>query len=221
MPNGGGYSVNRAAKRNLVRSVQLAKDQTLVLAPDLARPSFCSGATYLALLGALAEMEKQGMPISREAKERLVLLEHPDGEGIWGRWNANGPGTARLFQELRLGTNFTELEKAQPGDFLKLWWTDGIGAKERGHSVIFLGTGRADDGTATIRFWSSNVPDGFGEKTVSLSKVKHMVFSRLEHPERFNAISKLPMKDAYLASMLEVDESFSGMTKKLGLPGTR
>jgi hypothetical protein len=29
-----------------------------------------------------------------------------DGEGIWGRWNANGPGTARLFHEMNLGENF-------------------------------------------------------------------------------------------------------------------
>jgi hypothetical protein len=66
----------------------------------------------------------------------------PDGESLWGRWNANGPGTARLFYELGLGRNFTSFSAARPGDFLKIFWTDAVGKNENGHSVIFLGLER-------------------------------------------------------------------------------
>jgi hypothetical protein len=33
----------------------------------------------------------------------IISSSQRDGAGIWGRWNANGPGTARLFYELGLG----------------------------------------------------------------------------------------------------------------------
>ena len=44
----------------------------------------------------------------------LLIAHQRDGQGVWGRWNANGPGTARLFTELRLGRNFTDFAEARP-----------------------------------------------------------------------------------------------------------
>jgi hypothetical protein len=73
--------------------------------------------------------------------ENLLIRGQGDGVGIWGRWNANGPGTARLFEELHLGKNFTSFEEARPGDFMKIFWNDNIGGTESGHSVIYLGRG--------------------------------------------------------------------------------
>src|SRR5256885_5765061 len=48
--------------------------------------------------------------------ELMIRDGQRDGEGIWGRWNANGPGTARLFQELGIGRNFVDVSQAQPGE---------------------------------------------------------------------------------------------------------
>ncbi len=88
--------------------------------------------------------------------------------------------TARLFYELGLGRNFTDIREARPGDFLKVFWTDAVGQNERGHSVIYLGT-EIVDGQEMVKYWSSNKPDGMGTRSVSRKKIAWMLFSRLEH----------------------------------------
>ena len=54
-----------------------------------------------------------------------------------------------------------------------------------------------------MSFWSSNEPGGYGTKTVPRSKIKRMVFSRVEKPERLDAAPKLPEKDQFLSSLEE------------------
>jgi hypothetical protein len=217
VPSGGGYAVTKTAMANLCRSMRIEDNGSLALTPAMARPSFCSSATYLVFLQAIEEMEtRRHLKLSAATKKKLLVQNQSDGVGVWGRWNANGPGTARLFYELKLGRNFTELSEAQPGDFLKIWWTDAVGAKEKGHSVIFLGTSRDGQGGLSVIYWSSNIPMGFGEKATPISKIKHMVFSRLEHPERLNDVGRVPAKDVYLASMLTANESFANLLAKIG-----
>jgi len=193
MPTGGGYSISRSAKAALQKAIG---DATGPVNPAVAKPSFCSGATYLVLLKVL-----ERAPIPAAARPALAVGNQPDGVGVWGRWNANGPGTARLFYELNAGRNFTELSEARPGDFLKIFWTDEIGSRERGHSVVFLGT-EERDGEPYVRYWSSNQMGGYGVKAVSVKKIGRMLFSRLERPDTFALASALPGKDAYLAAML-------------------
>ena len=109
-----------------------------------------------------------GAPVSRsmnETRAALLVRGQRDGEGVWGRWNANGPGTARLFHELDLGRNFTDYALARPGDFMKIFWTSEVGRAERGHSVVYIGR-ELVGGTERVRFWSSNKPAGYGEKSV-------------------------------------------------------
>jgi hypothetical protein len=132
--------------------------------------------------------------------EALLPKGQPDGTGIWGRWNANGPGTARLFAELNLGENFSDLAQARPGDFLKIWWTDSIGSSEHGHSVIFIGT-ESHGGIPYLSYWSSNVPGGFGIKAVPLSRIHRMLFSRLENPGLLANAGSIPPSDHYLYSL--------------------
>ena len=148
---------------------------------------------------------------------RLLLIQgQSDGAGVWGRWNANGPGTARLFYELGLGKNFQSLALAKPGDFLKLFWTDQIGAKEFGHSVIFLGTRVTPQGEV-IRIWSSNLGVGYSEKEVSLQAVKRMLFSRVENPIALQTLDQLPAKDSYLANMLTLQSTEEEMCVMVGM----
>src|SRR5204863_8378 len=71
--------------------------------------------------------------------EKLIIRDQRDGEGIWGRWNANGPGTARLFHELQLGSNFDNFDQAKPGDCMKIFWSRQVGKSEHAHSTIFVG----------------------------------------------------------------------------------
>ncbi len=200
MPAGGGYSAGSTATQAL-RNAALLHDDVLAINASRAMPSYCSGATYLVFLKVISTLQsEQRLALSPSVLASLLPRGQPDGTGIWGRWNANGPGTARLFAELHLGQNFSDLTRAHPGDFLKIWWTDSIGSSEHGHSVIFIGT-ENHAGIPYLSFWSSNVPGGFGLKSVPLSRVHRMLFSRLEYPEHLSATLSLPASDHYLSSL--------------------
>jgi len=213
MPSGGRYSTSSAANRALLGAV--SRDGSLLsIHTAEAVPSYCSGATYLVFLKVLSDLQNSGrLTLTPETIAALRPAGQPDGTGIWGRWNANGPGTARLFYELSLGPNFTSLSAARPGDFLKIFWNDGIGASEHGHSVIFLGQ---DTNAGTLTFWSSNIPGGYGTKTVPLQRIHRLLFSRLEHPENLNR-PLLLRTDAYLSSLQRGYSSSEEMARQCGL----
>lgn len=216
MPADGGYSVTSGASRLLAESISLVPGG-LHVTPEHARPSYCSGATYLVFVRTVQELMRQGrLNLDAAALKSLLARGQRDGEGVWGRWNANGPGTARLFHELGLGRNFTDWDQARPGDFMKIFWSDEIGKLERGHSVVFLGT-QTEAGVEYVRFWSSNQPRGFHEKRVPRSKVIMALFSRLERPAALAEAPALPKIDSYLASLLSTRSSLPELRKKCGL----
>ncbi|MEI8233492.1 MAG: hypothetical protein WCH57_02265 [Verrucomicrobiota bacterium] len=196
MPSGGGYRANRLAADRLAASVDI-RGGALVVQPALASPNFCSEATYLVFLKTIQPALTRLDPATLDA---LLVRNQPDGHGVWGRWNANGPGTARLFRELGLGRNFDDFAQARPGDFLKIFWSPEVGRRERGHSVIFLGC-EPQGGVECVRFWSSNVPGGYGEKVVPRSRIAYAIFSRLEHPEALSRLAGIPPICPYLARL--------------------
>lgn len=202
MPSGGAYSTTAQANQRLGASIRL--DSTgLALSPEIAQPSYCSGATYHVFVSVIDQLTRQGIiDPSPKLHQALLVRGQSDGVGLWGRWNANGPGTARLFAEADLGQNFTDWSQARPGDFLKVWWNQEIGQRERGHSVVFLGLERTAKGEDGVLFWSSNQPDGYGRKVVPRSQIKWALFSRFENPDALENLATLPAKDAYLAAML-------------------
>ena len=216
IPDGGGYATTREAHAALNFSVAPMGDSVSII-PVRARPSYCSGATYLALLKTLRAAEQSGRiePLG-SAWRAMIPKAAADGAGIWGRWNANGPGAARLFHELDLGRNFTGWREARPGDFLKIFWTDAVGKSERGHLVVFLGE-EERNGVPHVRFWSSNKPNGYGEKSVPKSRIARAIFSRLENPGNFRNAGSLPEKDGYLASLLRVESSFAEACRRSGI----
>jgi len=215
MPKGGGYSIDHAANTRLASTVTVGEE--VRIAAEKAAPAYCSGATYLVFLKTLASLQKSGaLSLDRVTWEALTPLPRQDGEGLWGRWNANGPGTARLFAELKLGKNFTDFAAARPGDFMKIFWTDAVGKKETGHSVVFLGL-ETVDGVESVRYWSANRGMGFGAKTVPRTKIARAIFSRLEHPEKISEWTKLSPRDAYLGSLLTKESSFAEAARLSGI----
>ncbi len=198
MPSGGGYDGSDATKNLLHGACHLTHTGISVDA-NRAKPSFCSGATYLVLLDSLG----------RGPEALLPEIDQKDGHGVFGRWNSNGPGCAKLVADLGAGKNFTSWDKAQPGDFLKIWWTDRIGGHERGHHVVYLG-----HDAKSVRFWSSNQPGGYGTKSVSRSDCRRVLFTRITHPERFSAAKNLPAVDPWLARMLHEDFTWSEVVAK-------
>ena len=214
MPKGGRYSVSHFAKIRLQSSAHFESGKFFVVP---AGPSFCSGATYLVFIRTVEALRERGqLRLDYGTLERLIIRDQHDGEGIWGRWNANGPGTARLFHELGLGRNFTDFSQAQPGDFMKIFWNANVGKSESGHSVIFLGTTNRSEGEY-VRFWSSNTGMGYGEKEVPRSKIANAIFSRLETPANLTRVRDIPVVDAYLASLLRKKSNFAEATKKCGI----
>ncbi len=190
----GGYSTADVAHDALHASfVWNEHSGRLSFNPAGARPSFCSGAVYAAVLSALIRWEaaQPQRHISEEAWKALAPKRVPDGVGAWGWANANGPGFALLVQRLRAGASFTDWAKARPADIAKFWWNDNIGADERGHLVIFI----ADEGDK-VRVWSSNQPtggaaNGFGIKTYPKSAIKRVLFTRITNPAAFNRAASI------------------------------
>jgi hypothetical protein len=220
MPVGGEYRASSESIGRLESAIKAMGDH-LVIDAAVAEPSFCSSATYLVFVSTLEELNRQRkIQFEPGVAQQLIVSGQRDGDGVWGRWNANGPGTARLFAELRIGRNFTSIEQAQPGDFLKIFWNDQIGAREFGHSVVFLGRWNRD-GTEVVEYWSSNKKGGYGRAEVPLWKIKRMLFSRLESPERINQIGAGLKPDRYLAAMLTRSSTPREMEEMVGIFGTR
>jgi hypothetical protein len=214
MPQGGGYSATAGATRDLQSAVQVSGG-TLYVKPTAARSTYCSGATYLVFLQAIQRL-MPGSSVGEGLAEALAIKGQPDGVGVWGRWNANGPGTACLFRELRLGHNFTSFDEARPGDFMKIFWTDAVGTREHGHSVIYLSKGSVN-GVETVRFWSSNKPGGYGIKQVPRARISHAIFSRLEIPSNITGSMALSRKNYYLAGLITNESSMREALDQSGI----
>ncbi len=126
-PHNGGYytgarpndTFKKTAWKGLHQAYKMTlADQRPVLDLQLAQPSFCSSATYCALIKALLIWDNEHK-ISREAwlamKPFVGIVDNmnpqgyyqSDGEGFWGRMNGNGPAIAVLIHELKAGFNFT------------------------------------------------------------------------------------------------------------------
>lgn len=86
--------------------------------PQKAQPSFCSSATYSALIKALTMWDTHGVICTkawRNMKPYVGIADdintrgigQDDGEGFWGRANANGPSIAVLVHELKAGFSYT------------------------------------------------------------------------------------------------------------------
>ena len=215
MPVGGRYAATRAATIRLQSAAHFESGKFFIL-PDAASPSYCSGATYLVFMKTIEALRTRGdLQLDYDTLDALMIRGQRDGEGIWGRWNANGPGTARLFQELGLGRNFDDFEEAEPGDFMKIFWSPEVGRAEHGHSVIYLGTEKKL-GLDYVRYWSSNVPVGYGERSVPRTKIVHAIFSRLYSPSNLERIEGAPEVDRYLASLERVRSSYTEARKMCG-----
>ncbi len=215
----GGYSTADAAHDALHQSFAWNEHtRRLQFTPSGARPSFCSGAVYAAVLSALIRWDaaQPTRRISPEAWAALAPRRVADGVGPWGYANANGPGFAVLVHQLRAGVNFTDWAQARPSDIAKLWWNDNIGADERGHLVIFV----RDEGDS-VRVWSSNQPtggaaNGYGFKTYPKSAIRRVLFTRITHPAAFNRAPAIG-EDAWLMQLTQRNVSWEECARRCGI----
>lgn len=215
----GGYSTSERAKEALVASFSwndaLKRPQ---FNPRAARPSFCSGAVYVALLSGLLcwEEENRRRVISPEAWLALMPKMVADGVGPWGYANANGPGFALLVHRLGAGINFTDWKQARPADIMKIWWTDEIGGRERGHLVVLV----RDEG-ASVQVWSSHmakdgIPGGYGVRTIPKHTIKRVLFTRITNPAAFGRAHLLP-DEPWLTQQLVQPVSWEECCRRCGV----
>lgn len=216
MPRAGGYSTGRHANYALSKAIKVYSTG-LKVSPHKAKPSYCSGATYLALLEMVEAAQLRGdFKLSEAEALALLVYGQADGHGVWGRWNANGPGAAKLVHDLGMGINFESYSKAQPGDFMKIFWSNEIGKNEFGHLVVYLGTSQ-HDGVDQVKFWSSNQPSGYGVKLVPKSAVKWAIFTRVTNLSKIKGADELSAEDPFLSSMLTRSYSRSQVRRRCGI----
>ena len=244
MPAGGHYASYRkeapegkrfddlyATVESLGNALEVDRKGRLEVKPRRALPgSFCSSATWLLFCEVIAELQRDGVvpadqDLSRElaavGDQNEVIHGKLDGVGLFGHWNADGPGTAVLFHRLGLGKNFLGYETAKPGDFLKIFWNEHIGKGERGHLVVYLGDNESGD---AIQVWSSNLKNadgssGYGTMWVEKSRIHRALFSRLEHPEhlvRWLDLSEAEKTSDYLVRIRQTGSNEAEMRKVTG-----
>jgi hypothetical protein len=223
MPRRKGYDATNDVDviENLKSSITIKNDKIHVDA-DKAGVSFCTSGTYMAFLKVV---EKSGTALSTEATKALLVSskkDQPDGVGVWGRWNADGPGPQYLFQELKLGTNFSDVNQAHPGDFMTIDWQAG-----NSHSTIFDSI-ETCNGEKAICFWASSYyndsiepgdgkpakgekPDpstqGWDLRCSPASQIKNFYFGRLTSLSNLNDVSRVMGKDTnnYASKSLAAD----------------
>lgn len=211
LPTGGGYSLDAGrVQLPTVTAHNIGGGRWEMRVYD-GFPSHCTSATY-ALYAHLVATLHNGGRISLSADElgSLELLRtmpdgtaRVDGQGLYGIFNANGAGVAAFLKHTGTGMSFRDdkLEYARPGDFLKLFWNENVGASEQGHQVVFTAH-RVMAGRDMICFWGSQrqnrkkraggtealyfpasangeVQDGYGEVCRPRSDIKAMIFSRV------------------------------------------
>lgn len=232
-PEGKRFDDLYATVDSLGKSLEVDRRGRLVVKPKRAMPgSFCSSGTYLLFCDVIATLQRKGMVasdarLSREladvGNKEDVIHGRLDGIGIFGHWNADGPGTAVLFQRLGLGRNFLGYQRARPGDFLKIFWNEKIGKGERGHLVVYLGENEKGD---AIHVWSSNQRNedgtsGYGTMWVAKSRIHRATFSRLEHPEnltRWLEFTEAEKTSDYLVRIRRTPSSLAEMRRAVGIP---
>ncbi len=210
LPNGGGYSRGGSFQLPTVTAHNIGGDRWEMRAFD-GFPSHCASATYAVYARLVAVLQNSGsinlsgeQILAFETKKRMpdgtTLV---DGQGTFQIFNANGAGVAAFLKHTGTGMSFRDdkLLYARPGDFLKLFWSENVGASEKGHQVIYTGH-RVMDGRDMVCFWSSQhqskkkrgggtealyfpaeeggkVYDGYGEVCRPREDIKEMVFSRV------------------------------------------
>ena len=218
LPSGGGYSRGNSFQLPTITAHNIGGGRWEMRVYD-GFPSHCTSATYAVLARLIAVLQDNGrialdgeQIASLSAKNRMpdgtTLV---DGQGPFQIFNANGAGTAALLKHTGTGMSFHDdkLAYARPGDFLKMFWNDNVGASEQGHQVIYLGhktVGSRDmlcfwgsqrqnkkkrpGGTEALYFPAADgakVEDGYGEACRPRSDVKAMIFSRVTCMEHLAA----------------------------------
>jgi hypothetical protein len=195
--DGGGYFIGIKADPP---ESPIGYGVTLFDSPLLEPPrqtSYCSGATYTTFIETLnlkhqlnkaahqQDTDEQQPATLGPVRTEAMRMQEPgggrreDGVKFWGHWNDDGFGTQfALVQYAQMGKEITP-QQARPGDFMNISWANG-----GGHSVVFLGWFKDDEGVKHLLYWSSQKStNGMGDQLVPVSRIKEVKIVRLTKPD--------------------------------------
>ena len=166
---------------------------------DPPRPtSYCSGSSYAAFIEGLnLILEKSKNKHLKMAQAEALRMQEPDGGRredhvkFWGKWNADGYGNYfALVNYAKMGKRIKPVQ-ARPGDFMNISWKKG-----GGHSVIFLGWYKDENGKKYVAYWSSQKrTNGIGDDLVPLERIKEVMLVRLTQPEKIFSFDTTSIED--------------------------
>lgn len=178
-PGGGGYFADPSARpleSPVGYPLRLWGEELFV--PERTT-SFCSGATYAALVEALSILYPQNPGAGEEVFESLRQFEpgggrREDQTGFWGVWNGESAGLWHALGPLTGMGRRIAPRSLRPGDFLHVFW-----GPTRGHSTVFLGW----TNSGGLRVWSSQKStNGLGDLTIPPGGFARLVGVRLIQP---------------------------------------
>ena len=185
-PDGGGYFTGiKAVPTESPIGYTLKLGKRALLDPPRTT-SYCSGSSYAAFIEGLNLIFGDSLDQLDSTRFEALRMQEPDGGRredhvkFWGWWNADGYGNHfALVQYSGMG-EVVKPQDARSGDFMNISWKSGLG-----HSVVFLGWYKADDGTKNVVYWSSQKgSNGMGDQIVPLSRIKEVMIVRLTKPQK-------------------------------------
>lgn len=183
--DGGGYFTGpKASPAESPIGYALSLFGHRLLAPA-RKTSFCTGATYSALIEALNLLYAASpLPLTADRLEALRMQEpdggrREDGVKFWGRWNADDSGADYALVQYAGAGRVVAPRDARAGDFMGISWKNG-----GSHSVVFLGWFVSKKEGRSMLVWSSQAStNGLADYRVPLSRVAGVKIVRLTDPD--------------------------------------
>jgi hypothetical protein len=215
MPQGLGYDMKNDVDRidDMKKAVTM-KNGKLSVEPEKAGKTFCTEGSYMCVMKAYADSK---IPLAPQTVQDILpqsKKQMPDGVGFWGRWNADGPGPGYVVKELQLGSNFSDLSRAHPGDIMTIEWAkngdthstifDSIRMCGKEKNVCFWASSSYNDDATPLDGRASGNNPGFSLRCNPISMTKRFYFSRITHPENINNVDQVmgPKTENYRSAEL-------------------
>lgn len=177
-PKNGGYD-------GATRDVYFMGKKVMRGDPEKKNRCYCCGLTLQVFYETLNEYVRDGhtLPSSFPLPEKAKDFQH-----LWFCPELKSPGPVLALEKYGLGHRVTNLNDAQPGDFVQFWRNNGSG-----HSVIFISWDSNTSGTITgLNYWSTQkATNGIGYRTEKIGTGsrdinKDLIFiGRLDPPEKW------------------------------------
>jgi hypothetical protein len=196
--NGGGYYTNLKdqSKESPIGYPLKIFSHPLINPPRTT--SYCTGVTFAAFIEALNLIYPNGSTrLTLDRYEALRMQEvngtrRKDFVKVWGNWNTQWGAQYVMIKYLQMGKIVIQ-KQARPGDFINILFKGG-----GGHSAIFLGWYKNENGETQLLYWSSQPEtNGISDHSVPFSRISRLAIVRLTDPGnvfRFDVSKKIFFK---------------------------